>query len=65
MAGGSYDWEVLIQQQASLLLETKILVSKNEKILQESMQQSRQNTWTLCLAVLTFTASIVLPFFID
>ena len=65
MAGGSSDWEALINHQSSLLTETKNLVGKTEKMLEESKSQSRQNKWTLALVALTLLASIVLPFIVN
>ncbi len=62
MAGGSNDWEALINHQSSLLTETKNLVGQQRELLKESKEQSRQNKWTLTIAILALLASIVLPF---
>lgn len=65
MAGGSQDWEALINHQSSLLTETKNLVGQQKDLLRESKTQSRQNKWTLSVAILALLASIALPFFTD
>lgn len=62
MAGGSNDWTALINHQSSLLTETKDLVGMQRELIKESKAQSKQNKWTLSLAVIALVASIVLPF---
>ncbi len=59
MAGGSNDWNTLIDHQSSLLTETKNLVCKTEELLNESKAQSKQNGTTMTLAIITLLASVV------
>jgi len=72
MAGGSADWETLINHQSSLLTETKNLlgetkelVEKSEKMLEEVKIQSKHNKWVLAVAVLTLASSIIIPLIVD
>ena len=65
MAGGLNDWKTLIDHQSWLLTETKNLVGQQKEILIESKAQSKQNKWTITIAILALLASIVLPFITD
>lgn len=58
MAGGSSDWDALINHQSSLLTETKNLVGNTRDLLDEAKDQSIQNRRILILAVLTLFVSV-------
>lgn len=63
MAGGSHDWEALINHQTKLLKETKNLVAHTEKLLREAKSQSRNSNLVLGIAVITLLIS-ALQFYI-
>ena len=71
MAGGSADWQTLINHQSALLTETKNLVGetrelveKSEQMLNEVKTQSKHNKIVLVVAVLTLASSFIIPLFV-